>query len=178
MKKVILKTGEAVVIREAVKADAFKIIQHLKKVGDESVFLSFNGAEFDTSLEEEENIIQKHHDAENKILLVAEWEEEIIGVSNILATHKEKMKHMGELGISVVQAHWNKGLGYQMILYLIDWAKANPIIRKLNLEVQVNNTSAINLYSRLGFEKEGLRSRGTLLDGEFYDLLLMGLIID
>jgi len=54
----------------------------------------------------------------------------------------------------------------------------NPIIRKVNLQVLPQNTSAIKLYEKYGFAVEGRKLRDNLQNGVFSDVLLMGILID
>ncbi len=178
MKKIILKTGETLQISIGTKADAAAVIEHLKTVGDETEFLSFSGADFAVSAEEEAAIIEAHRVADNRLFLLAWIKDELVGVLNIDASAKPKMKHLGEIGLSVLKAHWKKGIGYQMIQTALDWAKQTGVLKKVNLEVQENNYGAIRLYEQLGFTLEGARKRGVLTDGVYYNLNLMGICIN
>ena len=65
-----------------------------------------------------------------------------------------------------------------MVEELIQWAKASGVIRKLNLRVRSDNEKAIHLYTKFGFNREGLMSREFLISGEFFDCYCMGLKID
>jgi hypothetical protein len=48
--------------------------------------------------------------------------------------------------------HRNKGYGEQLLLHLLNWAKANGAVRSY-LQVVANNHSANRLYSKLGYEE-------------------------
>lgn len=178
MNKTTLKSGEILTIREATKADASALLQHVKKVGDESDFLTFSGSEFNYSLAEEEAIIEKHRQNPNQIFLLGFVNGEVVSVMNVEASQKPRLQHIGEFGISVVKAHWGKGVGSAMIQYMIGWSKDSDIIRKINLRVVEKNTSAIRLYQNLGFKMEGKITRDFWVNGEFQDCYLMGMLID
>ncbi len=70
MSKVNLKSSESLTIRLAHPSDAAAIITHVKLVGNESAFLTFDGKDFNKTISEEEAIIQECLDTENKIFIV------------------------------------------------------------------------------------------------------------
>jgi RimJ/RimL family protein N-acetyltransferase len=80
--------------------------------------------------------------------------------------------------VSVLRKYWNLGVGNYLLTYLIDWAKQTNAIRKINLQVRVDNLPAIHLYEKHGFVQEGRLTREFYLHGRFVDLYTMGLQID
>jgi RimJ/RimL family protein N-acetyltransferase len=48
-------------------------------------------------------------------------------------------------------------------------------LEKIELTVHASNEPAIALYRSLGFEEEGKRRRGWLVDGAYDDIVLLGL---
>ena len=173
-----LRTGEMIDIRIAQVEDAEHMISFVQKVGDETDFLTFSSIDFTTSIEEEKKIIQTHLDTDNKIFLLAIVDMEIVGMLNVNASPKPRLKHIGEFGVSVLQKHWGKSIASILINTMIDWAKQNSSIRKINLKVNVENTRAISLYERLGFEYEGRVTRDLYINGVFFDSHLMGMEFD
>lgn len=174
----LLKNGESLSIREAEISDAQLVLEHLHQVGDETDFLSFSTNQINRTLKGQEEMIAAHSNYDNQVFLLAYIENELVCVMNVWAIQKPRMKHIGEFGISVIKDHWYKGIGSVMIDYMINWAKQSKVITKLNLTVQINNAPAIKLYSKKGFVKEGQIKRGTFTKGEYYDMILMGLLID
>ncbi|MFT5228125.1 MAG: RimJ/RimL family protein N-acetyltransferase [Granulosicoccus sp.] len=175
--EVTIKNNEVLLIRKAVAQDAEKMIAQLKMVGDETQFLSFSGEEFVATVEEEKKIIADHNDSDNQIMILGIIDDEIACVMNVMASHKSRLKHVGEFGLSVSKKHWNKGVGRAMINYTIDWAKENEILKKLNLQVNVTNVKAIKLYESLGFKHEGRQAMDIYLNGEYLDGILMGMVL-
>lgn len=178
MTTIQLKTGETLLLREAELEDAATMIRHAKQVGDETTYLSFSGDEFKKTIKEEQAIIQQHRQAINQIFLLALVDDQLVGMGNVLSTHKARGRHFAEFGLSVIKEHWGKGIGRHMINCFINWAREGGVIRKLNLQVQANNERAIQLYQELGFVEEGRLVRGTCVEGQFYDLVQMGILID
>ncbi|MGL5753136.1 MAG: GNAT family N-acetyltransferase [Paraclostridium sp.] len=48
---------------------------------------------------------------------------------------------------------------------------------KISLSVRKDNERGIALYKKCGFEIEGILKNETYIDGEFFDIVAMGLIL-
>ncbi|MEM6805976.1 MAG: GNAT family N-acetyltransferase [Bacteroidota bacterium] len=178
MKKYTLKSGKEILIREARKEDAAPLISYVKQVGAESDFLTFGAGEFNKTVAEEEAIIEAHRIALNRIFILAELEGEIAGILNINASAKSRTQHIATFGITVQKKFWGMGIGGKLMAHMIEWCSFNPIIRKIDLEVLVNNEIAIKLYKKYGFEIEGTLRRHSFQNGQFIDSYAMGLLVD
>ncbi|MEL6253069.1 MAG: GNAT family N-acetyltransferase [Bacteroidota bacterium] len=176
--RISLSSGEIALVREARKTDAASLITYVNQVGGETDFLTFGGGEFSKTVAEEAAIIEEHRITLNRIFIIVEVEGEIAGILNVNASTKARLQHIGTFGITVLKKYWGKGIGSLLMQAMIDWAKANPIIRKINLEVLTDNPSAIALYKKFGFEIEGTLKRSLFLEGKFFDSYAMGLLID
>ena len=123
----LLDNNEALKISEAKLEDASDMIAFGKIVGNETDMLTFDGDEFDFTLEKEQSIIQSHLDAPNKLFILARINGDLVGMLNFSAKNRRKIRHVGEFGISVLKKHWNKKIGRHMITTMIHWAKATKI---------------------------------------------------
>lgn len=174
-----LKNGEKVIIREAIKDDAKPLLGFLDKVCAETNNLTFGPGEMPLTLEQEETFLESMASKEGAIFLVALNEkDELVGTTHFMAGTLPRTRHAGEFGISILKAHWGKGLGTAMMDVLLEWIRQQKSIRKVNLKVRADNLSAIHLYEKYGFFQEGRMSREYYVDGEFHDVLCMGLHID
>jgi len=179
MKTMTLKTGEKVLIREAKKEDAATLLQFLDKVCAETDNLTFGPGEMPLTVEQEESFLESMAKKEGSIFLVALTEEkELVGTTHFMAGSMPRTKHAGEFGISILRAHWGKGLGAAMMEVLFEWIRSQKNIRKVNLKVRADNFSAIHLYEKHGFVHEGRITREYCIKDEFHDVLCMGLHID
>lgn len=176
--KEIYINNEKIVIREAEKSDANALIEYLNTIGGESDFLTFGRNQFAKSLEQEEEFIENTLAKKNALSIIAVTNDKIVGNLNFAASPKQRLAHAGEFGVSVLKKYWGYGIGEELIKYLITWSKSTGIIRKINLRVRTDNMRGIHLYKKLGFTDEGIVRREFLIDGKFYDSLLMGLLID
>ena len=178
MKQITLKDGTKIVIRSANKTDARNMLDYINKISVESDFLTFGEGEFGKNLEQEEQFLEDISKQNNAIFIIAEFEGIIIGNINFSGGTRPRTEHAGEFGVSVLKDFWGKGLGTELLKYLIDWCKDLGIIRKVNLRVRTDNLAAIHTYEKLGFKVEGTITREFKINDRFYDTLFMGLIID
>lgn len=176
--KEIMINNEKVVIRKSNKSDAKALVEYLNVIGGESDYLTFGLGEFDLSVEQEENFIENISKKENALSILAEVNGKVVGNLNYSGGLRSRTAHVGEFGISVLKEYWGNGIGEELLKYLINWSKDSGIIRKINLKVRPDNERGINLYKKLGFSEEGILKRDLYMNGEFYDSLLMGLLID
>lgn len=176
--KELIVNGEKITIRESLKSDAKSVIDYLHIIGGESDFLTFGAGEFEMSVEAEEIYIENTLKKQNAIAIVAEVNGRIVGNLNFSGGTRPRTAHVGEFGVSVLREYWGNGIGEEMIRYLINWSRNSGIIRKINLRTRSDNMRGINLYKKLGFTEEGLLKRDFYVNGEFYDSLEMGLLID
>ena len=126
-------------------------------------------------MEQEKNYFSKLKDDKDNIFVIGLINGEIVVVSDMSTGRRKRMRHAGEIHISVQKKYWNHGIGRIILSELIKWCKEIRKLRKINLDVKEGNTSAIHLYTSLGFQEEGRVSRGYQIDGEFYFLICMGL---
>ncbi|MGE5627539.1 MAG: GNAT family N-acetyltransferase [Solirubrobacterales bacterium] len=177
MKTLDLK-GEKIIIRKAQVEDAEAIIQYLNVIGGESDYLTFGAKGFGRSVKGEEEFIEAALSKKNALFLIAETDGKIVGNLNFSGGVRQRTEHAGEFGVSVLKEYWGKGIGRELVVYLINWSKEHRGIRKINLRVRTDNTRGISLYKDLGFIEEGVIKRDFLISGEFFDSIFMGLIID
>lgn len=168
---------EKLIIRRAVKNDAEKIIEYLNIIGGESENLLFGENEFNISVESERSFIESMNSSDRNILLVGVINEEIVGISSLQGYERERISHRGNIAVSVKKKYWHKGIATQMINEVIKFAKSASIT-VIELEVKAENTNAIALYEKMGFEKIGVYKKSVKINGEYYNDYLMNLYLD
>ena len=107
---------------------------------------------------------------------VAMHDHEVIGFCDIRPKTLEGFKHAGILGMGVLQAYRQQGIGKKLTKRTIEMAKAQGLER-VELEVYASNIPAIRLYEKLGFEVEGVKRKARKLDGATDDLVVMALLL-
>ncbi|WP_240377472.1 ribosomal protein S18-alanine N-acetyltransferase [Bacillus piscicola] len=103
--------------------------------------------------------------------LVAEWEEEIIGYCGVWIVLDEA----NITNIAVHSRHRGKKAGETLLIHAIDLASVYGV-KRMSLEVRVSNTAAQSLYTKLGFQKGGIRKSYYTDNNE--DALVMWVNID
>ncbi|HEX5817299.1 MAG TPA: GNAT family N-acetyltransferase [Gemmatimonadales bacterium] len=173
-----LPDGRTIAIRTAVPDDAGAVVACLKQVGAESTYLTFGGEGRGLDEVEQRAALAQLLAADNALALVAMDGERVVGNLVFEGGARSRIRHTGELGISVLQAYAGKGLGRALLEMLIEWAEGSGVIRKLDLKVRADNLAAIRLYERLGWKIEGLVTRDLCVDGVYHDALYMGRWVD
>lgn len=167
------------VVREARTEDALGIIAHVKRVADEpnnGIGIS-SADEFTYTEEEEKEMIRNMAQLDNAMMLVAEADGEVIGVAHCRGGLRG-YAHTIDMGVSVKREWRGQGVGTALLQTIINWCRANPAVHKLELSVFPDNVGAIQLYERMGFQREGIRRQAYLKGGQFLDLVMMGIIFE
>lgn len=102
---------------------------------------------------------------------------EVVGTVIIDGKRRTAMRHCGLLGISVRADYRGQGVGYALMERAIAWARASGVITRIELQVLARNATAIHLYERVGFQREGRHPRSFYRDGQYLDDLTMGLLL-
>lgn len=91
----------------------------------------------------------------------------------------DDIAHTCALGITIGdKAYWGRGYGTDALRLLLDYAFRLRNLRRVYLTVNGTNERAIRAYRRCGFVEEG-RLRGHVWsDGEYIDLVYMGILRD
>lgn len=84
-----------------------------------------------------------------------------------------RRRHVGTLGIYVRTDCQGQGIGTALLRALLDIADRWLLLVRVELDVFTDNESAIRLYERLGFEREGVLRKAAIRGGEYTDLLMM-----
>ena len=164
-------------ITKAIPDDAEEIINFLKIVGGETDNLTFGSEGLPISTEDERNYIESLKESTSSVIFIAKKHGKIVGNASFNRMTRKRMKHRGELGISVIKAEWGQGIGSMLLQSVIDFAKNTAHADIISLEVRSDNTRAISLYKKYGFEKIGQFKGFFKIDGEYIDFDLMNLYL-
>ena len=139
-----------IIIERAACEDAAEILEYLKQVGAETDNLTFGAEGLPFTTESEAAYINQTKNSCDDIMLIAKEDGKIVGNAN-LSRLPRRMKHRGDFSISVRKEYWNKGIGSQLLLEIIKFAKDNAF-EVIDLQVRSDNLSAIHLYEKFGFK--------------------------
>jgi RimJ/RimL family protein N-acetyltransferase len=168
-----LKDGRICIIREIEVKGAVETVEYLKTVMGESDFLYSYPEEITLTVEQEEKMIKGFNESENTLMLVAEMDGRLIANAQITRSKKKKMRHRGNVAVTVLKEFWNLGLGKKMLLCLEDYAKKWDL-SQLELDCFSGNERGQILYEKIGFLKVGEMPDAFILkDGTRYNNITM-----
>lgn len=108
--------------------------------------------------------------------LVAEEEGILAGHAFLEPLSLAAVAHVVKLTIAVHEGHQRRGIGRALMNALLAWARENPNIEKVELQVRSSNAPAIALYESLGFVEEGRKTRRLRIGpGQYLDDVYMAI---
>lgn len=105
--------------------------------------------------------------------LAADWNGRVIGAINITQYMRPRLMHGGRLGMMVHPDAWGQGVGSRLMEAALNIADNWLNLSRVELEVYTHNKSAIHLYEKFGFEREGMRQKVIFGNGRFLDDYVM-----
>lgn len=158
-------------IRKIKVEDASNYLDMLIKLDKETKFMMFEPGERSTDINSIKSIIGKSIKGEN-LILVATYDEVIVGFLSVDRGGFKRIKHTGYLVMGICQGYRNMGIGTKLFSELDKWVLENNITR-LELTVICSNTIAKRLYEKNGFEVEGIKKNSMIIDGQYVDEFYM-----
>ncbi|WP_195539024.1 GNAT family N-acetyltransferase [Eubacterium maltosivorans] len=147
---------EDLTIVQAEKKDAEALLKYRDVIGAESDNLTFGREGSGMTLEAQEAFIQKTRKDEGSVIYVGKINDEIVALGSITAYNKPRIRHRGELGLTVRKPYWNQGIATKMMQALMDFAKESTSCEIVELEVRSDNKTAVHLYEKFGFRTIGV----------------------
>lgn len=106
-------------------------------------------------------------------MLVAELGGRIVGMAGLHRETHHRLSHAARIGMSVHDDFAGRGIGTALMSAVVELAERWWNIRRLELNVYADNTRAIALYERFGFQREGRFRDYAWRDGAYVDSLAM-----
>jgi RimJ/RimL family protein N-acetyltransferase len=120
--------------------------------------------------------VERHRTAANEALFViADPEDRAIGHVGLYDI--DHRVQSAEFAIAIDRSMWGKGLGRACSRRVIEYGFGELNLRRITLEVLETNERAIRLYRSLGFVDEGRLRQAYRKQGDWIDVLLMGLLV-
>lgn len=163
-------------IRRAVSGDAQALVALAEEVGSEEGRWILGSGSWRSLADERRYLrtVQRHPDA--AVFVAEDGEHRIVGRLSLARDPHPASRHVADLGLMVAAGSRRRGIGTELLHEAVAWARVTGV-RKLELHVFPWNEPALALYEAFGFEREGLRRRHYIRDGEEVDAILMAYFV-
>ena len=108
--------------------------------------------------------------------LIAFSNGDVVGWCDISPLDRPVFAHSGCLGIGIIQGYRYLGLGEHLVRQALALAVSRGLTR-VELTVREKNTSAINLYKKVGFVAEGLHINAVKIGDHYENLISMAILL-
>lgn len=169
---------EQIKIRAATEEDAENMLAIQSEVLAEEDFLITTLEEFQQTIGERKKWIQAKLANERELILIAQYQEKIVGWLVFQSPNRKRLAHTGSFGMMILKEYRGLGIGKRLLEKLLKWAELNPYIEKISLGVFSTNESAIALYKKMGFVEEGRKINEIKLNEKQYidDVLMYKMV--
>jgi len=167
---------DSIVIREIHSEDASRFLSLCQQIDKETKYMMLEPDERQTSLEEQQAIIEQFRSSPNKTMLVAELKNHVIGFIVAIGGAFRRNRHCASVVIGIQKVWWGKGIGGRFLDTIQQWAEEN-CLHRLELTVRTENKRALALYERKGFIVEGVKRDSLCVDGAYVDECYMAKLI-
>lgn len=100
-----------------------------------------------------------------------------IGTISLVAIEANMSHHRNTmLGITLAPDYQGQGYGSEAILWALGWAFRHANMHRVEIGAFAYNEGAWKLYERLGFVHEGRKREALWYDGEYHDLVCLGML--
>lgn len=165
-----------IIYEEAKPSDAKRVIEYLNIVASQSDNLTFGPNELMINEVQEMELIKEINNDPNSLMILAKDGEKIVGIASLSGNRKLRLRHRAEIGVSVLKDYWSQGIGSNLMSILIGYA-IEAGIEIIDLEVVIENTNAIALYEKFGFEIIGTYKHFMKINDRYLDAHIMNLYL-
>jgi ribosomal protein S18 acetylase RimI-like enzyme len=154
--------------------DAQAMLDIQRDVISENDYLIAAPDEFNKTVSQQRDSIQRILKSEKETVLAAEVNGKVVGWLDFESPTLKKISHTGSLGIIIHKDYRGMGIGRMLMTEFLNWAEKNPFIRKVSLGVFSSNLRAISLYKSMGFIEEGRKIKEIRMsENDYIDDIIM-----
>lgn len=165
-------------IRKARKEDTAWLAEHIHElITEPDRYIAFEPDEVAAVAKQQCNILIDSLNRDDMLYLVAEIDGNPAGEIVLQRGTLQAYQHFVTLGITVKKRWRHQGIGRRLMEEALVWAKTHPWLRRIELWVDAENAPAIGLYTKCGFQIEGLRQQAVFYNDTFHDELIMALLL-
>jgi RimJ/RimL family protein N-acetyltransferase len=168
------KAGVEFKIRTAAVTDAAAINDISKSVMNEKDYMAAEADEYEFTVLQQQERIQKILNSPNQIILVIEGKGSVVGYFQFTTEEKRRLAHRGVMLAAIVK-EWREGqLGSKVLEVAIEWASNNKMIETMTAPVFGSNHRSAAVMIKYGFEEYGrLKNAIKISDGHYEDVIYL-----
>ncbi len=122
--------------------------------------------------------IDPYLSGEKDVMYLISTDDQVVGMAGIIFEFRERKRHVATLvWVYIKKEFRGKGLGKELINFIVNDLKTQENIIKLSLLVNSTQNNALNLYKKLGFETAGVLKKDIKIGDEFIDTYSMELFL-
>lgn len=171
-KNISTKSGKELILRYPRLSDAEGLMHYINRIIDENVFILI---QTHVTLENETEYVKQCIQAIEKkdaVYIYAVEGDQVVGAVDV-RRERDKMSHVGLLGITISKEYRGQGLGKILIEEALRQAKSELGLRMVHLTCFAKNAPAIALYNKVGFTEYGRFPEALKKDDAYTDQVLM-----
>jgi ribosomal protein S18 acetylase RimI-like enzyme len=136
--------------------------------------LQMEPSAFGSSYEEELTLSEEIWKKRLSNTIFALSEDRLVGMLSLVFENHLKSKHITNIyAVYVKKNERNHGIGSKLMDHALLLAGQQGNIVKIHLSVNPKQEAAVKLYERYGFQKVGRLQKELLINGNFYDEIIM-----
>lgn len=171
-----LKDGRKLVVRTATAEDSKEYSQLLHCCGAETDNLSFGVNDCPYTEEFCSSYLKALNENPSSLALLAFVDDALVGELT-LSTQQRRLSHTAELGICILEAYWQLGIGNILIDLAVCLSREAGLLHSLFLTVNAENEVGLHLYRKYGFQEYGRYCASTYFADDYHDTILMNLYL-
>ncbi|HIR26709.1 MAG TPA: GNAT family N-acetyltransferase [Candidatus Choladousia intestinigallinarum] len=164
----IMKNGEKAILRSPSVWDASDMLEYIRQMSAETIFVGRYPEEICETLADEESFLEECQKSSSSIQISAFVNGKLAGNASVEpVSQRIKMRHRAEFGIAVLEDYWGLGLGNALTFACLDMAEKMGFTQ-IELSMLEKNVKGLSLYEKAGFRQWGKLERCfRLKDGTF-----------
>ena len=164
--------GERVRLREPRRGDTEIINAFWNDLEMSSI--ATNTAPTPDSVEQTQKILDELAARDNHVRFVIEADGTIVGDCSLHDI--DKHNRTCEVGIAIGKPFWSQGYGQEALRLLVDYAFKHHNMHRVGLEALADDDRAVTCYRKVGFVEEGRLRKRDWVNGEYHDVMVMGIL--
>ena len=167
---------EAIVIRQVEESDAEQFLAMRSRLFSETDFMLIESDELPRDAAAQRARLAALLKLKNSVILVADAGSKLAGFLYAGGGEFRRNAHSAHLAVGVLEEFQRQGIARQLFAALEAWAPGAGITR-LELTVMTHNRTAIELYAKLGFVREGAKRQSLMVNGRAVDEICMAKLL-